>query len=265
MAAGFNYNTELYDIFNVVQNTMLRYPKDLIIASLKEFFAQDSKYNFVKDPWGYPYTPDTTDLPLSAGLYDDLMTRVFIGEANRMDIIFYPAILVKAGSFRYVPISLNMNQYYVENTITEFTDGYQRRFVSTPDKFVMAGAWEGSLNIDVHSRAIQEADDLSELIALYLQNINWNNLYRAGVAIKPDISIGAATESDDRNDKLHKRSITVNIRGEWRREIPITNIVSLISFCVEFGNVETETYAPNIEIHTDLEMENILYNESELR
>ena len=38
------YHQELFDIFNVVQNTMLRYPKDLIVSSLRDFFNRDSKY-----------------------------------------------------------------------------------------------------------------------------------------------------------------------------------------------------------------------------
>lgn len=250
MAAGFNYNTELYGIYHVVQNTMLRFPKDLIVASLRHFFDQDSKYSFSSDEWGFPQTPDLTDIPVDAGFYDNLTTRIFIGEHNRYDVIYYPAVLIKAGSFRYVPISLNRNQYFIENKIIEFSDGYERRFVSTPDKFVLAGAWEGSINIEILARSIQERDDIAELIAIYLVDLNWNNLSRDGVSIKPDISIGAASESDDRNDKLHRLTITVNVRGEWRREIPVNNIVDIISFCVEFGDVSTGNYAPNIEIHT---------------
>lgn len=252
MAAGFNYNTELYEIFNVVQNTMIKYPKDLIVSSLRDFFNRDSKYHFVKDEWGYPKTIDLTDVPSDAGLYDNLTTRVFIGEKHRYDVIFYPAILISAGAFRYVPISLNRNQYYVENKTVEFTDGYEKKIVSMPDKFVTAGAWEGSMNIEILSRSIQEVDDISELIGLFLQEINWNNLSRAGVSIKPDISIGAPTQSDDRNDKIHKIMITINIRGEWRREVPISNIVEVISFCVEFGD------ALNLDINSIVELGDVI-------
>lgn len=250
MAGGFNYNTELYELYNVVQNTMIRYPKELIVSSLRDFFSRDSKYHFVKDEWGYPKTPNLTDVVPDAGLYDELTTRVFIGEHHRYDTVFYPSILVKAGSFRYVPISLNRNQYYVETKNVEYTDGVETRFVAIPDKYVLAGAWEGSLNIDVVSRAVQEMDDITELIMIYLNDLNWNNLYRAGVAIKPDISVSAPSETNDRTDKLHKVTITVNVRCEWRREIPISNLVESISFCVEMGNLNTEVMAPNLEIHT---------------
>jgi hypothetical protein len=250
MAAGFNYNTDLYGLYNVVQNTMIRYPKDLIIASLRDFFSQDSKYHFVKDSWGFANTPDHTDLPPDAGLYDSLTTRVFIGESNRFDVAFYPAVLIKAGSFRYVPISFNRNQYYVENKTVEVTDGYNRKFVLVPDKFVLAGAWEGSINIDILSRAIQERDDLVELISLYFTDLNWNNLSRVGLSIRPDISISAASETDDRNDKMHRSSITLNIRGEWRREIPVGNVLDVITFCVEYGDIRGTNYLPNLETRT---------------
>jgi len=250
MAAGFNQITDLYDIYNVVQNTMIRVPKDAIISSLREYFARDSKYHFVRDEWGYPFTPDHTDLPSDAGLYDDLTTRVFIGEQNRFDIIYYPAILVKGGSFRYVPISLNRNRYFVEWKQQEVVDGYgNRTFMSVPDKYVLAGAWEGSISIEVLSRGIRERDDLIELIAMLLVDLNWSNLSRMGVSIKPNLSISDPSQEEDRNDKLFRQSVNIEIRGEWRREIPISNIIDTITFCVEFGSVNPPgASAPNLEV-----------------
>lgn len=250
MAVGFNQITDLYDIYHVVQNTMIRVPKDMIIASLKEFFARDSKYHFVKDEWGFPKTPNHTDLPPEAGLYDDLTTRVFIGENNRFGVIYYPAILVKAGAFRSIPISFNRNKYLVEYMQQEVIDGYgNRTFITMPDKFSMSGAWEGSFSIKVMSRGIRERDDLIELISLFFVDLNWANLSRAGVSIKPDISISAPTEEEDVNDKLYTQSVEINVRGEWRREIPINNIMDTISFCVEFGTIDPPTEDPNMEIH----------------
>lgn len=248
MSMGYNNITDLYSIYNTVQNVMIRVPKDAFIASLREFFSKDSKYHFVKDEWGYPKTPDHTDLPLDAGLYDDLTTRVYIGEQNRFDVIYYPAIIVKAGSFKYVPISLNRNRYFTEWKQQEVIDGYgNRAFMSVPDKFVLSGAWDGSINIEISSRSLRERDDLVELISMLFVDFNWNNLSRSGVSIKPDLSIGAPSESEDRNDKLFKQTITANIRGEWRREIPISNIIDTITFCVEFGRGGGLS-APNIEI-----------------
>jgi len=264
MAAGFNYISDLYEIYSVSQNTCIRMPKDFIIASLKEFFGRDSKYHFSSDDWGYPLTPDLTDVPIEAGLFDDITTRIFIGDQNRFATIFYPAILVKPGSFRSVPISLNRDKYNVEYKSIEFyDDNGNRKWVNMPDKFVGGGAWEGSLNIEVQSRGIRERDDLVELISLYFVDLNWDNLSRAGVSIKPDVSMSSPSEGEDRNDKLFKQTITINIRGEWRREIPITDIIDVITFCVEFGNVDGNT-APNLQVNTEIELEDSISSEDEV-
>jgi hypothetical protein len=50
MSTGFNQVTDLYSIYNTVQNTMIRYPKELIIGTLKEYFAQDSRYHYSEAP-----------------------------------------------------------------------------------------------------------------------------------------------------------------------------------------------------------------------
>ena len=248
MAAGFNQITDLYDIYHIVQNTMIRVPKDSLIASLKEFFARDSKYHYVCDEWGYPKTPDHTDLIPDAGLYDELTTRVFVGEQNRFSNIYYPAILVKAGGFRSIPISFNRNKYLVEYMQQEVVDDYgNRTFITVPDRFILAGAWEGSFSVKVQSKGIRERDDLIELIAILFVDLDWANLSRTGVSIKPDLSVGSPSEEDDGNDKLFSQSVEINVRGEWRREIPINNIIDTITFCVEFGTINPPTEAPNLE------------------
>ena len=270
MAAGFNRITDLYEAYHMVQNTMIRYPKDLFIASLKEFFGRDSKYHYVSDEWGFNKTPDHTDLPPDAGLYDDLTTRVFVGEQNRTDVIFYPAIIVKGGSFQSKPISINRDQYRIEHKRMEFRDSFgNRRFSLVPDKFVLAGAWEGSISIEVQSRGLRERDDLIELISAYFVDLNWNNLSRAGVSVKPGLSIGSPSEVDDRNDKLFKQTVEVPIRGEWRREIPITDIIETISFCAEIGSFAADgsagTVAPNLEINTRSDLETAIFDDNQIR
>jgi hypothetical protein len=262
MAAGFNKSTDLYSIYNVVQNTMIRFSKDLFIASLKEFFEKDSKYHYVADAWGYNFTPDHTDLHPEAGLYDDLTTRIFIGEQNRYDVIFYPAVLIKGGSFKSTPISMTRDKYVVEYKHIEFQDGYgNRRFVRMPDKYILSGAWEGSISIEVQSRGLKERDDLIELISLYFVDLNWDNLSRAGVSIKPGLNIGSPSEVDDRNDKLFKQSVELQIRSEWRREVPIFNVLDRINFCVEFGNLASNTIAPNIQINTQTDLESFVFDD----
>lgn len=263
MSTGFNQTTDLYDIFSVVQNTMIRFPKDQIIATLREFFADDSYYHYVRDEWGFPKTPDHTDLDTSAGLNDDAATRLFIGEAYRYDGIYYPALLVRAGGFRYVPISMSRNKGVIQYTTTRFIDGYGNESIfSTPSTFCAAGAWEGQIIIDILTRGMRSRDDLVELVMMLFTEISWDELFNIGVSIKPNISASAASEGEDRNDKLFKQTITLDIRTEWRREIPVENLLDIINICVEMGNLEVNppVLAPNMTIVTSVDLLDALQN-----
>jgi hypothetical protein len=266
MGAGFQQVTDLYDIYHVVQNTMIRYPIDTIIASLKEFFAKDAKYHYVQDEWGYAKTIDHTGTLSTDGLYNNIVTRIFIGEYYRNEVQYFPCILVKSGSFKSVPISMNRDIFQVEYERIEFiSDTGTRKFITTPKNYVMDGAWEGNISIEVQAEDIRTRDDITELISIYFQDLNWNNFYRAGISIKPEISVSGPSESDNRNSKIFKRTVDINIRGEWRKEVPIIDIIKSISFCVEFGaitpNMNYEIVAPNLEINSEYTLEKFIIGE----
>jgi hypothetical protein len=256
IGTGGLYRSDLYGLFDVVQNTQVSFPKELVIGILREFFSQDSYYHYVRDAWGFPLTPDHTDLPPDAGLHDDTTTRLYIGEAYRFDVIYYPAIVVRAGSSTYVPVSMNREKETVLNKATVVVDGYgnEKIFVQ-PTHFILAGAWEGQLQIDIMTRSIRARDDLVELVMLACTDLFFEEFRRSGVLMKR-VSAGGPTEMDDRNDKLYKQSVTLDIRSEWRRQIPITNLVDAINICVEFGNVQVipAQTAPNLEIKTTVDL-----------
>ena len=253
-STGNFFKSDLYKIHDVVQNTMIVYPKEIIIATLRDFFSLDSYYHYVKDAWGFPQTPDHTDLPLTAGLSDNVTTRLYIGENYRFDAIFYPAILVKSGSGRYAPISINRDKGKVFWSERAFDDGYGNISVfRNPESFIFSGAWEGQMAIDIKTRSLRARDDLVELVAICLQDIAFESLKNAGIVVKP-LSWGAPSETDDRNDKLFMQTITLDIRSEWERRVPVSNILEVINFVVEFGRVDEPNppISPNLTIHTDL-------------
>lgn len=249
---------------------MIVYPKEIIIATLRDFFSKDSYYHYAKDQWGFANTTDHTDLPLGADLpsqfnkdganQEGLSTRVFIGENYRYDGIYYPAILVKNGGGRSVPISINRNQDTVQYEDLIFEDGYGNQTILRQPKFlVTAGAWEGSISIEVETRSLRSRDDLVEAITMCFTDITFDTLVDIGIIIKP-ISWGAPSESDDRNDKLFRQTITLDIRSEWRREIPVGTIIDAILFSVEFGNITNPnaSIARNLTINTRLDLEDTI-------
>lgn len=267
MSVGNIFRSDLYSIHNIVQNSLIVYPKEIILATLKDFFSLDSYYHYVKDAWGFALTPDHTDLPLTAGyvipnttLPDNSTTRLFIGENYRFDNIFYPAILVKHGGARYVPVSINRDTTKVKWSERLFIDGYgQEYIVRNPEHFVYSGAWEGSLIIDVKSRSLRARDDLVELIGICFTQITYESLRRSGIIVKP-MQIGAPTEGEDRNDKLFNQSITLNIRSEWEVNAPINNVLEVINFVVSFGRIGEINYPtdPNFTINTQNRLSDVV-------
>ena len=261
MTTGSFTRSDFNHINNVVQNTNTNIVKDLIIAILRDEFAKDSWYHFVSDPWGFPYTPDVTNQPLGNGYDNDLTTRIFIGERFRHDVVFYPALLVKMGGIRYVPISINRNKETVKFAATQVVDGYGNSKVYTvPTHFVFAGAWEGSVAIDIWARDSESRDELTSIVSLMLQDVRYEELLRAGIAIKNVSSSGPSETQDRQQEPLYKNTITLEIRTEWRREIPVESTLDQINICVEFVNLQQENpiVSPNFSIHTNVNVMDVI-------
>lgn len=269
MSSNNFFRSDLYYLHNIVQSSMIVYPKEVVLATLRDFFSKDSYYHYSKDQWGFPNTTDHTDLVPGSDLpsnyntpQDNLSTRVFIGENYRYDGIYYPAILVKSGGSKYVPISINREKGGIEYELIAYEDGYGNyKNISRPKYFITAGVWEGQINIDVLTRSLRSRDDLIELIGMCFAEIYVDSIYDIGVIIKPP-NIGAPTESDDRNDKLFRQNITLDVRTEWRREIPIGNIIDSIFFSVTFEDLsrENQPIAQNLTINTEVNMLDMLLN-----
>lgn len=253
---GSIYKSDLFAINHVVQTDMLSYPKELVIGLLRSKFEQDSYFHYVKDPWGFPKVVDHTDLPLDAGVYDDTTTRIYIGEKFKFAPIYYPSILVYNSGVKYVPISMNRERDNIVYSTNIVSDGYgnEKTYVA-PKAFLFAGAWEGSISIDIQVRGIRERDDLVELVSLICTDIYFDEFLRAGLLIK-SVSIGSPNEKDDRNDHLYVQTVTLEVRTEWRREIPINSIVDAINICVDFGRVDKDppVIDPNLEINIYLSL-----------
>ena len=267
MLVGNIVRSDLDSIYHIVQNAMIVHPKEMLLATLKEFFSHDSFYHYVKDAWGFAQTPDHTDLPLTAGykvpgtnVLDNTTTRLFIGENWRDDIIFYPGIVIKHGGSKYVPVSINRDMGKVKWSERLFIDGYGQEFiVRNPEHFVFSGAWEGDMVIDVRSRSLRARDDLVQYVALFFTQMGYETLRRAGIICKP-ISVGSPTEILDRNDQLFCQSLTLPIRTEWQVNAPITNILEVINFVLEFGTLGElhPTTDPNFNISTVSRMQDAL-------
>jgi hypothetical protein len=273
MSSNNFFKYDLNGIYNIIQASMLVYPKELIINTLKDYFSKDSYYHYSKDQWGFANTTDHTDLPPGADIPIGhpgstattntlLPTRVFIGERYRVDGIYYPAVLVYNTGTKYVPISINREKGSIQYQDTIYEDGYGNQTkIKTPKSFITAGVWEGTVAIDIMSRSLRARDDLVEAIGMCFTEVTFEQLKDVGLIIKP-LSVGGTSEVDDRADKLFRQTLTLDIRTEWRREVPVSNIVEAILFTINFKDLANPNspIAANLTINSEVSFTDMLLN-----
>lgn len=254
MTSGNIFKSDLNRLYNIVQNTATYRMKGLVLSSLRDFFKKDSFYRYLPDPWGYPLTPDHTNMPLDAGIADNSTTRLCIQEAFRFEANFFPALIVKAGGLTSVPISINRESGSIQYDDMLFEDGYgNRKAFRTPQSFIFAGAWEGNISIDILARDPRARDDLVDLISLLFTDIAQDELRKEGLVIT-GVSTSGSSEIDDRNDKLFKDTVQLKTRSEWRRHIPISNVIEIIHFAIDFGKLDDTPASPNLRIDAEIDL-----------
>jgi hypothetical protein len=262
-----NWNkSDLQRIFGIYQNTMIRYPKELLIHVLRDAFSQDGYYRYVKDEFGFVKTPaqnlpiTNPNLPYGQGENDDSTTRLYIGEAFKFRPKFLPAITVKTSSVKEVPFSATKEEGTVMLEPYQFTDGNgNTTIISVPKYFRFAGAWEGSITLEVAAESTEARDEITKNASLIITNIYFKEMIDNGLLIKP-LSISSPTETAERsgNSFIYKQTITAEYRSEWERRIPIFDLIEKISIMIDFGNTDTNVYAEDIKVNEILSLQDMV-------
>jgi hypothetical protein len=232
MATSHKVYSDLFELANFVRQTAVGQGKNLLIDSLREHFKQDTIYRYSTDAFGFPLTPDLTDLP--PDVEETRTSRIFIGDIFRYDKRYLPSITVRQTSGRYYAVSFNQEgttRYRVDLVL----DGYgNRSLVKVPTHKVYAGGWDQTLEVTVAAESVLDREELSDIVSSYLIGVARQPLHEAGLFIKT-VSYGGEREEDWANDKIYIQPVTVETFSEWRREIPIDSLVETINFCFEFG------------------------------
>ena len=136
MTTSHRVYSNLFQLSDFVAQAAVSQGKNLIIDSLREYFKQDVFYKYATDGWGFPLTPDLTDLP--PDIQEERTTRIFIGDIFRYDKRYWPAIVVRHSSGRTYHVSFNQN-YTTRYRLDLVLDGYgQRSYVRVPTHKVVA-------------------------------------------------------------------------------------------------------------------------------
>jgi|2_EtaG_2_1085320.scaffolds.fasta_scaffold03295_2 hypothetical protein len=225
--------SDLFGLYDFVQQVAVAQGKNLLIDTLREYFRQDTIYTYRTNAYGFPLTPNVTDLP--PDIQEERTTRIHIGDIFRMDKRYWPSITVRHSSARYKPISFNQNDQTTKYRVDLVMDGYgNESYVRVPTHKIMAGAWEQSFDVKISTESIPDREELADIVASFLINVAREKLYRGGLFIK-GVSYGAESEEKYGNENIYMQSITVETYSEWRRQIPVTSLTEVINFCFEYG------------------------------
>lgn len=234
MATGHRVYSDLFQLSNFVRQTSVLHSKNLIIDALREYFKQDIFYKYRSDPFGFPLTPDLTDV--APDMESTETTRIYIGDIFRYENRFWPAIVVKYSSGDTFHISFN--QEYTTKYRTDLViDGYGKKsFVQVPSHTIIAGAWKQNFTITIATESVPDREELADIVSSFFIAKIRQELYESGLFIEK-VSIGGEREADWGNEKIYMQDITLNTFSEWRREIPISssNLIEAINFCFNIG------------------------------
>ena len=234
MTTSHRVYSNLFELSDFVQQVAVSQGKNLIIDTLREYFKQDVFYKYTTDGFGFPLTPDMTDLP--PDIQEERTTRIFIGDIFRYDKRYWPSIVVRHSSGRTYHVSFNQN-YTTRYRLDLVVDGYgERSYIRVPTHRVIAGAWDQSFEVQIAAESINDREELTDIVSSFFIGMIRQEIYESGLFIR-NVSLGGEREEDWGNDKVFLQSITIDTYSEWRREIPIdaNDLLESINFCFNYG------------------------------
>jgi len=232
-ATSLRVYSDLHKISNFVVQTCVSQGKNLIIDSLREYFQKDTFYRYEMDAWGFPMTPNVTDLP--PDIQEKRTSRIYIGDVFRYDKRFFPSITVKHSSAKYYPISFNQNFFNTKYRMDMVIDGYgERSYIRTPTHHTICGAWDQTFDIQIATESVPDREELSDLVSAFMIGVARQELGESGLGIK-SVSVGGEREEAWGNENVYMQTVSVETFSEFRREIPISGILEMINFCFRYG------------------------------
>lgn len=232
-ATSHRVYSDLFRLSNFVVQTCVSNGKNLIIDSLRDYFKKDTFYRYEENAWGFPMTPNLTDLP--PDIQEKRTSRIYIGDVFRYDKRYFPSLTVRHSSAKYFPISFNQNYFNTKYRLDLVIDGYgERSYVRTPTHHTISGAWEQTFDIQIATEAIPDREELSDLVSAFMIGVARQELGESGLGIKT-VNVGAEREEDWGNDKIYLQTVSVDTFSEWRREIPIDSVMEMVNFCFKYG------------------------------
>jgi hypothetical protein len=242
MATSHRVYSDLFKFSNISQQVLVGQGKNLLIDFLREYFKNDVFYRYETDAFGFPLTPNLTDLP--PDIKEKRTTRIFIGDIYRMDKRFFPSITIRYSSGKDFPISFNQEVTCKEYRLDFISDSNgEASYIHVPIYSILAGAWSQSFEIIITTESIPDREELTDLVSLFFMGTNRQELYEAGLFVK-NVSMGSEKEDDLGNKKIYTQTISLDTFSEWRIRVPIdaNSLIDTINFCFQYGVFDRPNY-----------------------
>jgi hypothetical protein len=223
--------SDLFKDSNIIRQVAVAQGKNLIIDSLREYFKKDTFYTYRTDGFGFPLIPDHTQLDPS--IQNSLTSRIFIGNNFRFDKRYYPSITVHHSSAKFHAIGFNDN-LTTKYRLDYVKDNGQIVWLRTPTHRVLAGAWDQTFNVKIMSESDLDRDEIADIVSSFFIARERENLYDSGLFIK-SVGIGDKQEEEWANDKIYTQTVILETYSEFRREIPIEDVVEIVNFCFQYN------------------------------
>jgi len=252
-----NVISDIFHLEYIFEQTGMVYTKNILIDTLRDVFSKDRQYHYVQDIYGFPLTPSSLGLSSTAGLDDQETTRIFIGSTYRYDIKMNPSLIVRNTGSRYSPVSFNQDFTSTVNRIETLIDGDGNQTqIYVPAYYIRVGAWDQTLSVRVIAESEVDREELCDIVQVVLMGSRRQELQNAGLFIKT-LSTSGETETPYANDYLYMVDINLEVRTEWRIQVPISDVCERIGLCLAFGTLNGEI-DDALEVNETLDHTNLL-------
>ncbi len=229
---GYISTSDIPVLDKITQNVGMEAGRNLLIDHLRECFGRDREYRWLGDPWGFNKTPSHVGLDADAGLIDDSTTRLYIGSTFRNDIAYLPSVVIRQTGSAYKPVSFNQNVWELEFTDQQLIDGYGViTYATRPYAYHFVGLWDSTFEIKITSKSLVDTTAISDHVMMNLTSTNRLSLQQNGLFVRNIRSSGEQTETYGANDPLYVSTVTIETLSEWRRTIPIYDLIERIHIC----------------------------------
>lgn len=204
--------------YELTQSTHSDVIVDTIVEFLRQCFSNHPNYTYIprEDSWG----PDWEH------------TKIVIVDKYTEDALFLPVITTSVDSVRTKWLQFSQSPFQTVLKSQMNSDGSIKRDKDgreLPSHYEYTGAYEGTISLIISANDTLEREELCNLIHVILAESGRDTLYMRGIFVS-NVTVGGGSEIEYRNDFIYQQTISLDVYSEWRRKIPVGEVLRSIGY-----------------------------------